>query len=159
MVEVDADTAVEYGRFRHFTIYRWLRLDLRRGAAAQRGQPPLQHAQRGLVEPGSDVTGVGQPPGVHAEQQRAELTGPPGRAWLVPADHQLLAAHVLDLAPRVRAGPGPVRGVEALGDHAFEPLHAGCGQDVLTGLADERGGVCHAGPRSPRSSSTRRRAW
>src|SRR3954451_17714389 len=89
-----------------------------------RGEQRLDVAQVLLGDPRADAAGVDQPPlvVVHAEQQRADTSGPPSLPRPPAADHHRLGAEVLDLDPLRAADAGPVGRLQPLGDNPFEAV-------------------------------------
>src|SRR5450756_3250858 len=86
---------------------------------AQRLKQPGEPPERRVREPGTDVPTVDKPAvGVHPHEQRADQAGPVALARLPARYHDLLAEHVLDLAPGARPRAWLIRRVEPLGDHA-----------------------------------------
>ena len=98
----------------------------RRRVGPQRLEAGGELVERRLREAGADAPREPQFTRFEvAHQQRADPLLAPPLARQPAADHELLAAGVLELQPGAVARAGLVARVEALGDHAFEPLPAG----------------------------------
>ena len=99
-----------------------------------------------MIEAAADLAAIDEVAAVivEAEEEGADASGAAAGAGEA-ADDQLLALATLDLEP-VAVAPGPVGGVEALGDDALEAELAGAGKErsALTedmlGDADPSGG-------------------
>src|SRR5262249_28313312 len=95
----------------------------------QARQPALEIAERLVVEPGTDLAGVHEPPAlVHATEKRADSDAGALRLR-VAADHDLLLLEALDLEP-VGAAGAAIRRVAFLRDDPFEPELAGVREEV-----------------------------
>ena len=86
---------------------------------------PARRSQLGLREAAADPAGVAQPPPsvvvlVVADQDGADRLRPAPLPGQPAADHELLAADVLDLQPGAAAPSGQVAAVEPLGDQPLE---------------------------------------
>src|SRR5438067_849564 len=107
------------------------------------GEPPKlgeERLEQLAVEPCAHAAGEVQPGTVvvaeqHGRERVLTRAGAPGPA----ADHELLLAPHLDLAPRRRALAGLVRAAEPLGHDAFELAFTG-GVEQLPAAADVMGG-------------------
>src|ERR671931_1552989 len=93
----------------------------RRTHCAQPREPSRQIGERVAREARSDLPDVAQPPVVEqSDQERAEMLARAFRRG-ESADDELGFLPDLDLEPRVRARPGPVRRAIVLRDDAFPP--------------------------------------
>ena len=106
-----------------------------RRVGAQGLQPCGEVVEGPLGEPGADPARVPQRAGggwvrVDAHEQRADPVRAPALAGQPAADHQLLAADVLELDPRPRAPSGLIARVPALGHHALQALGGGRLQEL-----------------------------
>ncbi len=110
----------------------------RRVLALQRREQLAELVELGVGEAGADAPGVAElAVGViDADEQRADPLAPAPLAGQPAADHELLAAEVLDLQPAAVACAGRVGRVQPLGDDALELLRGGRREHVL-GLAGQ----------------------
>jgi hypothetical protein len=94
---------------------------------------------------------------VHAEQQRADAVAALALARHPAADHELLASTFLIFTQSARAQPGPVGGVQALGDDPLETL-LGARREQRPPVAEDVLGRLPAGAGSASSASRARRS-
>src|ERR1051326_516741 len=112
------------------------------GPGLERGELPAHAAQRGGIEAGADLAGVGERSVIVVADEQGAETGALA-LWIgVADDDEFLLVDALELLPVARA-PGYVAGVAVIGDDALPVAAAGFGK-VAFAVGGAMGGVSEA---------------